>query len=162
MLFRSGTVMSALEALALDATVLGDDCRRIVNRLALGDSLADALHAWAAAADAPPVMAAAGAIAVAVHSGGASAGALDGLAASLRDRLAVAAETRALSAQARMSALVVGCAPFAYTVFTALIDPRTFRFLVGTAPGRICVLTATVLELAALVWTRVLLAEDAW
>ena len=54
------------------------------------------------------VDASAGALALCASVGGRSADALDGLATSLRDRLAVGAEARALSSQARMSAMVVG------------------------------------------------------
>ena len=63
--------------------------------------------------------------------GGPAADALDGLASSLRDRLSVVAEARALSAQARYSAWVIGLAPIGYLVSTAAgrpaVGPRARR-----------------------------------
>ena len=57
---------------------------------------------------------------------------------SLRHRLDAVAEARALSAQARLSAVVVGAAPLGYLAFSALVDPRAVDALVGTGVGRVC------------------------
>ena len=84
--------------------------------------------------------------ALCVSVGGRSADALDGLATSLRDRLAVAAEARALSSQARMSAVVVGGAPLAYIAWSALVDPHALHVLTGTLFGRVCLLLGLGLE----------------
>jgi tight adherence protein B len=104
---------------------------------------------------------AAGALAVAATTGGRAAAALDGLAASLRDRREIAAEARALSAQARLSAVVVGCLPVGYLVGCALFDPRQVRVLVHTGFGAVCLVVGLALEALAAVWIRVLLREEA-
>jgi tight adherence protein B len=78
--------------------------------------------------------------------GGRAADALDGLATSLRNRLAVDAEARALSAQARMSAMIVGGAPLAYIVWSALTGGEALHALVGTPTGRACIVTGLLLE----------------
>ena len=54
---------------------------------------------------------------------GAPPAAIDGLAASFRHRLDAVAEAHSHSAQARLSAIVVGAAPIVYLVFSALVDP---------------------------------------
>ncbi len=84
------------------------------------------------------VDASAGALAMCSTVGGRSADALDGLATSLRDRLGVAAEARALSSQARMSAFVVGGAPVVYIAWSAVVDPHALHVLTGTLFGRVC------------------------
>jgi tight adherence protein B len=143
---------------ALDALPPGNpltvDLRRLGARTTLGLGLADALGTWAEERPLPAVRAAAGALAVAVTMGGRSADALDGLASSLRARLGAAAEARALSSQARMSAVVVGGAPVAFVVLSALIDPTSVRALVATNGGRICLVVGVLLEAVAVVWMR--------
>ena len=109
--------------------------------------------------DVGDVRAVAGALAVAETLGGRSAHALDGLAASLRDRIGAAAEARSLSAQARLSAVVVGASPLAYLVFSALVDPGSVGVLVGTGAGRACLVVGLLLEGVAALWMRRILAS---
>ena len=109
---------------------------------------------WPAERDLPDVRAAAGALVVASTMGGRSAAALDGLAASLRDRLGIAAEAQAQSAQARLSAVVVGGAPIAFVVFSAMVDPTAAGLLVGTAAGRVCLALGLGFEVLAALWMR--------
>ena len=118
-----GTVGHGVAALAGGDGPLAGDLRRVQARADLGVGLADALAAWPVERGVGDVRAVAGALAVAETLGGRSAHALDGLAASLRDRIGAAAEARSLSAQARLSAVVVGASPLAYLVFSALVDP---------------------------------------
>ena len=75
-------------------------------------------------------------------------------AAVQRDRLSVAAEARALSAQARYSAWVIGVAPVGYVVGSAAIDPRSLHALIGTGSGRACACVGIGLELLGALWMR--------
>jgi tight adherence protein B len=149
-----GTVAQGLKALAADAGPLAGDVRRVVARTALGLGLPEALAAWPTERDLPDVRAAAGALVVAATMGGRSAAALDGLAASLRDRLGVAAEARSQSAQARMSAMVVGGAPLAFVAFSAMVDPTAVQLLVTTGVGRVCLVLGLAFEALAGLWMR--------
>ncbi len=133
-----GTVATAIGTVAAGEGPLARDMARVDTRVRPGASLAQALGAWSSERAAPGVDASAGALALCTAVGGRSADALDGLAASLRDRLGVAAEARALSSQARMSAIVVGGAPVAYIVWSALVDPHALQVLTGTLFGRVC------------------------
>src|SRR5262249_57226359 len=136
---------------------LAADLQRVQARADLGVGLADALALWPAEREVEDVRAVAGALAVAETLGGRSAHALDGLAASLRDRLGAAAEARSLSAHARLSALVVGASPLAYLVFSALVDPASVALLVRTGAGRLCL--GLLLEVVAVLWMRRILAS---
>jgi tight adherence protein B len=89
---------------------------------------------------------------VAVVAGGPAAPALDGLAAGLRDRHDAAGEVAALSAQARLSAIVVGAAPLVSLALSLLVDPRVAPTLIGTATGRACLLAGMALEGLAGLW----------
>ena len=157
-----GTVATALAGVAGGEGVLAADFARVESRVRLGAGLPDALGSWAAERNAVGVEVAAGALALSATVGGPVADALDGLASSLRDRLAVIAESRALSAQARYSAWVIGLAPVGYLASSAVVDPRTLGLLIGTNAGRLCVLAGAGLEAMGALWMRAIVhAGDA-
>ena len=149
-----GTVAGAVDRLARSDGPVADDLRRVHVRTRLGLGLSDALEGWPAEHDALGVRAAAGALAVATTIGGRAADAIDGLASSLRHRLDASAEARALSAQSRLSAVVVGAAPIGYLAFSSLIDPGSVTALVGTGVGRVCLVLGLALEGLAALWIR--------
>jgi tight adherence protein B len=155
-----GTVGTAIAWLATDRGLLAADFTRIETRVQLGAALPHALAAWADERDASGIRSVAGALAVAHEQGGRAADALDSLATSLREQLGVVAEARALSAQARYSAAVVGVGPLVYLAFTLVVDRRTVDALFGTNLGRLCALVALGLEGAGAFWMRRILAAD--
>lgn len=133
--------------------VLAADLARVVER-AEEEGFGAALSAWVVERPIPEVGAAAAAIEVAVEAGGPAVPALEGLATGLRDRHDVVQEIAALSAQARMSALVVGAAPIVSLGLSLLADPRVAPTLAGTTRGRTCLLAGTTLEALAALWIR--------
>jgi tight adherence protein B len=147
-----GTVADGVRVLARSRLPVAADLGRVHARAELGVGLVDALGRWPAEREVDGVRAAAGALAVAASMGGRAADAIDGLARSLRDRLGAIAEAGALSAQARMSALVVGAAPVAYLAFSTAVDPTSTAALVTTAPGRICLVLGLGFEVAGAWW----------
>lgn len=149
-----GTVATAIGSVARGDGPIAVDMTRVEARMRLGASMEDALRAWSAEREVPGVDASAGALVMCAAVGGRSADALEGLATSLRDRLAVAAEARALSSQARMSAIVVGGAPVAYIAWSAMIDPHSLHVLVVTLFGRACLGVGLSLEGVGFLWMR--------
>jgi tight adherence protein B len=156
-----GTVGAAVDRLAATDGPIADDLRRVKVRTGLGLGLGAALEVWPAEHDAPGVRAAAGALAVAADLGGRSAEAIDGLATSLRHRLDALAEAQALSAQARLSAVVVGAAPVGYLCFAGLVDPESVGALVTTGVGRVCLVVGLGLECLAALWIRRIVRSEA-
>jgi tight adherence protein B len=157
-----GTVASALTGIANGDGALAWDVARVETRVRLGAALPAALRSWARERRAVGVEVAAGALSLSATVGGPAADALDGLASSLRDRLSVLAEARALSAQARYSAWVIGLAPVGYLVSTAVVDPHSVGVLVGTGQGRVCAVLGLGLELLGAMWMRAIVrAGDA-
>jgi tight adherence protein B len=152
---RSGhTVPTALTDAADRPDPVAVDLRRALRRVDHGEPLPDALAWWAADRRLDAVRAVAGAFAVAAATGGAAADALEGLARSLRDQLGARAEAAALSAQARMSAVVVGAAPVAYLAFASAVDPGAARVLVATPLGRMCLVFGVGLDVLGALWMR--------
>lgn len=152
---RAGrTIPSALDELTQGDGPLAIDLLEVNRRRELGAPLVDALAAWATRRDRDDVRVAAGAFAMAATLGGRCAHALDDLAASLREQVGATEEARAQSAQARLSAAVVGGAPLAYFAFATATDPATTAVLVGSRAGQVCLALGLSLEAVALWWMR--------
>jgi tight adherence protein B len=149
-----GTIATAIRGVAFGESALAPDFQRMVAQVEIGATLDDALRAWARERPIAGVDSLAGALAVCARTGGPAADALDSLSSALRDRLAVIAEAHALSAQARLSAIVIGAAPIAYLAWSTLIDPSTLQTLIGTNAGRACVIFGGALECIGLWWMR--------
>ena len=149
-----GPSPAAVERLAGDPGAVGPDLASVHVRTQLGLPLDDALAGWPPEHDVPGVRAAAGALSVAAAMGGRAAEAIDGLAASLRHRLDAIAEAHALSAQARLSAVVVGAAPLGYLAFSAMVDPRAVTALIDTGVGRVCLSVGLAWKVLAAIWIR--------
>ncbi len=154
-----GTVHEAVHALARRPGPLATDFRRLAARLSLGSSMDDALERWGSERPVAGVRATAGALAMVVAVGGSAASPLEGLARSLRDDEAAAGEAKALSAQSRLSAIVVGVGPIAYLVFSTATDPASARVLVSTPVGVSCLVVGLTLEFLAALWMRALLKD---
>ena len=154
-----GTVHEAVQALANRPGPLAADFRRLVARLSLGSSIDDALERWGNERPVAGVRTTAGALAMVVAVGGSAASPLEGLATSLRDDEAAAGEAKALSAQSRLSAMVVGVGPIAYLVFSTATDPASARVLVSTPVGIGCLAVGLTLEVVAALWMRALLKD---
>jgi tight adherence protein B len=151
---RGGAAVGEALLVLGQSPALAADVQRVRARAELGLGLPDALAAWPRERPLPEVRAVAGSLAVASTLGGRAADALDGLAASLRERLGALAEARALSSQARLSAVVVGGAPIAYLAFSAVVDPSSVDVLVGTEIGRVCLVLGLGCEVLAALWMR--------
>ena len=159
---RSGhTVATAIADAAEADDPVAPDVRRVLRRVGLGEPLETSLEWWASDRRHDAVRAVAGALAVAAATGGAAADALEGLARSMRDQLGARAEAAALSAQARMSAVVVGVAPIAYVAFASAVDPGASAVLVTTPLGRICLVTGLGLDALGALWMRRIVRSEA-
>ena len=150
-----GSLQQAIAAVEVDADPRCSSLPATWSRLAdlapvVG--VAAALDAWAAdAPDTPSVQLATAALAMANDTGGSPARAVDGVASTLRSRLAVADEVRALSSQARASAAVIALAPLAFGAAAGLTDARTAAFFT-TPVGLTLLVTGLALDGAGAWW----------
>jgi len=129
------------------------DLARVVER-AEQEGLEPALAAWAGERPLSAIATAAAALQVTAGAGGPAAPALERLAGALRDRHDVAAEADALSAQARLSAIVVGASPLVSLTLSLLVDRRVAATLMTTSSGRACLFAGVALEALAAAWMR--------
>lgn len=112
-------------------SALPDHWQRLTEDLAVV-GVEVALDRWVeVAGDRSSVRLAAGALALAVATGGSPARAVDGVASTLRARRASAEEVRALAAQARASAGVIAVAPVVFSILAGLGDRRIVDFFLS-------------------------------
>lgn len=131
------------------ATVLAD----IATAAARGQPLVDALEERRADdSGVPGLRLAFTALALAAETGGPQAAALDGVAATLRQRLAARAEAVALGSQARTSALVIALAPPGFAVLSSAADRRNAEFLLRTPLGVALLALGLALDGAGVLW----------
>jgi tight adherence protein B len=153
---RSGASLRAAvgeAAGAIDGR-LAIELRRVAVDAERGVPLVVALDALAARRPLPGVRLAVAALGLGVETGGAQARAVDGVAATLRDRLAASAEARALSAQARASVWVIALAPIGFCAFAVVTDPRTATFYFRSPHGFAFLTAGIVLDALGALWMR--------
>ena len=92
------------------------------------------------------------ALAVAADVGGPQARALDTVASTLRQRIALEAEVRALGAQSRASAGVIALAPLGFAALASGLEPAYLSFLLGTPAGLLMLAAGLALQLVGLGW----------
>jgi len=159
---RSGASLNQAlrEAAATTRGRLGTELRQVTAEAGHGAGLVDALDRLAVRRPLPGVGLAVAALCLGAETGGAQARAVDGVAVTMRERLAVAAEVQALSSQARVSALVIGVAPLGFGAFAAATDPRHARFLLHTPLGLAFVTTGLLLDGLGWLWMQRLSRVD--
>lgn len=150
---RSGaSLLQALSEAAEEEGPLQRELQRVVAEAERGAGVAAALDSWADRQPSGSIRLAAAALSLGAETGGANARAVDGVASTVRQRLAVAGEARALTAQPRVSAQVIGLAPIAFGAFSAATDPDLARMLFTTPLGWGMLGTGLVLDLLGMGW----------
>ena len=152
---RSGaSLRQAVGEAASCGGVLGADLAAVAVECGQGVALIEALERWQARRSTPGVRLAVAALSLSAETGGAQARAVDGVAATMRDRLAVAAEVRAHAAQVRASVLVINLAPIAFCAFASATDPRTSTLLFRTPLGWAFLTAGFSLDALSALWMR--------
>ena len=151
---RSGAslVQAIDDAARATPGAIGDDLYAVVAAQRSGVPLAAALARWREQRPLAGVRLTASALELGLTAGGTHARAVDGVAATLRDNLAIGAEVRAQAAQAQASALVIGLAPLGFTALACLADHRTATFLFQTPAGLACLAIGLALDALGAAW----------
>lgn len=121
-----------------------------------GRPLTDALERWVTEAGDAHTQLAGAALTVAARVGGPGARAVDGAAASLRERLASDAEAAALATQGKASAAVLTIAPLGFAFLLTSLDPGAGHFLLGTPVGWLCIVVGLTLDAVGAWWMATL------
>jgi tight adherence protein B len=133
------------------------DLAGVVDRIDVGVPLTDALEEWAASADTDDVRLVVGVLDLHRRSGGDLPAVLDRVSAMLRDRAEAAGEVRALTAQGRLSGVILGVLPVGFFAFLWLTSRRDIEGAFQTPAGWLAVGVGLGLEGLAFLWIRRLL-----
>ena len=79
--------------------------------------------------------------------GGSLSEVMDSIANTIIDRLRVKSEVQALTAQGRMSGLVIGCLPIVIGLILSVINPDYMKFFIENSVGRILIIVCVCMEL---------------
>ena len=112
-----------------------DEFRRLTVETRLGRDLGEALHALGGRVRSQDFQWVVQAFEIHREVGGDLAEVLDSVAGTIRDRNRVRGQVRALSAEGRMSALVLFVLPFVLAAVTSVLDPSYLRELTDSGAG---------------------------
>jgi tight adherence protein B len=136
---------------------LGTALARIVDSVGLGGRLDHALEDWATDVGTDDARLVVGVLELHRRSGGDLPQVLDQVAVTLRERSSAAREVRSLTAQARLSGLILGLLPIGFFAFLWMTSRADIEGAFNSPIGVGAVATGLVLESAAFLWIRSLL-----
>jgi tight adherence protein B len=156
---RAGLSLTQALAYARDeaAAPLADDLGRLVATIELGTPVGSALGRWAEEHGSEDARLLAGVIDLHRRSGGDLPSVLDGVVAALRERRSAQRELRAMTAQARLSGLILGLLPVGFFAFLLLTSRSEMLGAIATPLGRASLVVGIGLEVLAFLWIRRLL-----
>jgi len=128
---RAGnSLMQAMELAGRDlAPPISTEMRRTLRELGLGLTMDDAWQRLVERLPSGDVDLVATAVLIQRQVGGDLAGVLDNIGATIRERQRMKAQVRTLTAQGRLSGIVIGLLPFVLFVLFAVINPAYIRLL---------------------------------
>jgi tight adherence protein B len=147
---RSGSSLPVAlgEAGRATSDPLGPELEALALGAGRGQSMATVLDDWTRRHDDPGTRLAATALILANAVGVASARAVHGVAATLRERL----ELSALASQARTSAVVLSAAPLLFALLLGVSDGAAGRFLLQSRAGWACLAAGLGLDALGAWW----------
>lgn len=156
---RSGlSVRQALEHAATEAeSPMAEILGRVVEEQRLGIPLDEALDRFASAVGTDDARMLVLIVGMHARSGGDLAEALDEVVATMRHRLAVRRELRGLTAQGRLSGVILGSVPIGFFLFLAVTSRAELAPVYRSTAGTALVGAGLLLEGLAFLWIRRLL-----
>ncbi len=145
---------AAVEAASSTPPPLLDEVTPLADELRRGLRSAEVFDRWARRRPGSGAGLAAAAMAFAATAGGARARAIDGVAATLRDRAALEMEVRSLTAQARASAMMIAALPAGFMLMAASVGDHSAGFLFTTRLGWAILACGLGLDVIGGLWMR--------
>ena len=156
---RAGhSLLRAVDAAAQEShPPMAEELSRIVNETRIGRDLGESLAEVARRTQSEDFLAIAQAIEIHREVGGDLAQVLDHLGGTVRDRNQVRGQIRALSAEGRMSAIVLMALPVVMFIGLTLLNPMYSRVFFSTVAGFVLIAVAIVLLTAGGFWLKLLI-----
>lgn len=153
---RAGhSLLQSIDTVAREAQApTSEEFRRIVNATRLGQDLTEAFRDVVARTASQDLDWVAQAIAIHREVGGNLASVLDAVAATIRERNQIRRQVRALSAEGRLSAIVLISLPVALLAFLAFTNPAHVAAFTTSLLGMILLAVAVALLIVGGLWLR--------
>ena len=153
---RSGHgILQALDAVAQESEApMSEEMSRVVIETRIGRDVSESLGATAERMENEDFEWVARAIAIHRELGGDLAEILDNVAKTIRERARLRAQVKALTAEGRLSGVILFLLPFVVVLATRIINPGYIGELTGTSLGRTMGFIAIVLMAAGGFWIR--------
>jgi tight adherence protein B len=153
---RAGhSVLRAVDAVSQDAaSPTAEEFARIVNETRVGRDLGDSLDEVAERMGSDDFTWVAQAIAIHREVGGNLAEVLDAVGHTIRERNAIRRQVKALSAEGKLSAIVLGALPFAIIGFISMTNPSYLHKFTESAMGYVMMAAVVVLMLMGGFWFK--------
>jgi tight adherence protein B len=146
-------LLQAVATVASEApSPTGDEFGRVTVENQLGRSVEEALAAMADRMENEDLRWVVEAINIQYEVGGDLAEVLDSVAETIRDRNQIRRQVKALSAEGRISAIILVSLPFALAALLSVVSPEYLAELTGSGVGRIMILVALLLIGAGTAW----------
>lgn len=133
---------------------LGDELAAIVREMDLGRGLDHCLARLAERVGSRDVNLWVTAVTVHNQTGGNLSKMLESLSANIRERVQMRAEIRALTAQGRLSGLVVALAPLGFFLLLSATSREQMKVLYTTRIGLVILALGVVMQFAGFLWIR--------
>lgn len=131
-----------------------DEFRRIISATRLGQDLSGAFDDVVARTGSPDLDWVAQAIAIHREVGGNLAGVLDAVASTIRERNQIRRQVKAISAEGRLSAIVLISLPLGLTAFLAVTSPDHLRAFTSSLVGLAMLGVAGLLLVVGGLWLK--------
>jgi len=146
-------LVQAIDGLARDAEPpTSEEFARVVNETRIGRDLGDALSGTAERMRSDDFMWAAQAIAVNRETGGNLAEVLQHVAGTIRERNQIRRQVKALSAEGRLSAIILIVLPIAVFIFVLIVQPNYLSAFFQSGIGIAALVLAVILMIVGSIW----------
>ncbi|MEW6524826.1 MAG: type II secretion system F family protein [Bacillota bacterium] len=153
---RAGhSLLQAMEAVAQDMPdPISTELKQVLKETAVNIEVESALRRMVERNNCPDLELVVTAVLIQRQVGGNLAEVLDNISATIRERARIAGEVRTLTAQGRMSGLIIGVLPFGLAAILMLINPGYVSLLFTNLIGRVLLGTALVGQVIGVVLIR--------
>lgn len=139
---------------------LGKEFARTFREVNLGTPLEEALNNMGKRIASEDLQLIITAVLIQRQVGGNLAIILDNISETIRDRMRIQGEIRTLTAQGRISGLVIGCLPFIIVVILMLMNPKFLEPLFQSSMGIMLIIWGLVSEVIGIIFIRKITAID--
>jgi tight adherence protein B len=153
---RAGhSLLRALDSVSHEAaSPTAEEFARIVNETRVGRDLADALDEVAARTASEDFTWVAQAIAIHREVGGNLAEVLDSVGHTIRERNAIRRQVKALSAEGKLSAVVLMALPVGVTAFLSITNPAYLAKFTQSLTGYVLIAVAVAMMVVGALWLK--------